>query len=548
MAWRDWIKTFVSGDKDQTLADEARGSSGAAPIGGGDAGGYDRLQGLLAIDQDLMLRYADYENMDDYPNTTDCLDRAADNSTVPDSIHGKTIWGVSKDRVIRDIVDDCLHRRIKIEEDIWPAIRTLCKYGSLFAEILVNEIGVVGLNWLPSPTMRRIVDEKGSLIGFVQDTAGTFNFDYKVVVDKMKGGGLPEVKDEDEKRKVVFFRPWEVVHWRLRGKNMQSQYGSALFDSARWVWKRLVMMEDMSLVQKLTKSGGRFAFYVDTGDLPPREAMALVKKVKRGFKKTKLIDPATGKLDFKYNVLGPPEDMWIPTRGGKESTRIEVLSGPDVQLMEDIQYFEDKLDRFLKLPKDSNLESDRTLAQKDARFARVCMRIQRDFVTGMRKVLRVHMAALNIDPDSVEWKIRMTIPSAIFEMQQIEVMNAQAALATSMMDFASKPWILEKIFHYTLDDAIAIQRDKDDEQDVDSKRDAGTQADIMRLYPQLQEMPQIGDEPPVAESSMGKELIGLKKVIEESSQSNSEVIKRFKRLESQVSGLEKAIKKRVVTG
>jgi len=553
MAWRDWIKSFFGRDKDAQATEVAKGVTVGSPSLGSTTGtpistdsGFGALHGALSVDADLMMRYADYENMDDYVETSVALDLYADSSTIPDTVHGKTIWGLSRDKVMRDLIDDCMHRRCRIEEDIWAAVRTLCKYGNNFAEILVNEKGVVGLNWLPVPTIRRIVDEKGNLLGFVQDISGKFNLDSRAVISQMSKGGLPKLKEEqDSESKVVFFRAWEVVHWRLRSKQMRSQYGVSVLDSSRWIWKRLVMMEDMALVQKLTRSPGRFAFYVDTGDLPPKEAMALVKQVKRGYKKTKLVDPATGKLDFRYNPLSPIEDFWIPTRGGKESTRIETISGPDVQMMDDVDYFRNKLATSTKVPPawlgaTEGPETDKSLSEQDVRFARACMRIQREFIVGMRKVIRVHFAALNIDPDSVQWQIKMTVPSAIFEMQQIEVMNAQAALADSMSEWASKEWILERVFHFTQDDAALMVREKEGETDEATKREAATQADIMRMYPQLEN---VGGDEPANESRLETEIRGIRKIVEETSQTSSEMIKGFERLGAQVKNVRNGIKR-----
>jgi len=69
------------------------------------------------------------------------------------------------------------------------------------------------------------------------------------------------------------------------------------------------------------------------------------------------------------------------------------------------------------------------------------------------------------------------------------------------------------------------------------------------MYPELQEMPQIGDEPPpMGESDMSDELIGLKKVFEETSKTLPEVVKRFERLESKMAKLNKTIRKRVISG
>jgi hypothetical protein len=517
MGFKNWIKKWWSGGSEAQLVDHAKGTSVGAmhrPAGGAfsaDGNVYEDLAQTLSIDGDLMYRYIDYENMDDYPETSASLDIYSDDTTIPDSIHGKSIWSQSQDKVIRDIIDDCLHRRLKIEEDIWIAVRTLVKYGNLFGEIVVTEVGVVGINWLPTPTVRRIVNPKGVLLGFVQDLSGQFNYSFRDVVKSLEAGKLPELAEDEEH--LTFFYPWEIVHWRLRSKMIRSQYGFSVLDAARWVYKRLQMMEDTALVQKLTRAPGRFAFYVDTGDLPPKEAMALVRQVKIGFKKKKLIDPSTGKLDHRYNPLSPHEDMWIPTRGGKESTRVEVIAGPDVQMMDDVEYFQKKMVTATKVPRQylgmgEGDETRATLSQTDVRFARACMRVQREFIVGIRKLIRVHMAALNIDPDSVEWKIKMTVPSSIFEMQQIEVMNAQAELANALSEYMPKQWILKHILHLTDDDAAHVTSDKNAEEADDMKREAATQSDIARMYPGVVVEPE-------DEGAMGEDVEGVKKRLEE---------------------------------
>lgn len=508
MGVRDWIKKLWGRDKDLLSKKEAKGSSEIAQhsIGSTDIGvsPTKMSDGIVFIGRDIMVRYSDYENMDDYPDTSIALDRYTDNSTIPDSVHGKTIWAKTRDGIVRDIIDDCLHRRLRIEEDIWPAVRNMCKYGDLYGEILVNETGVIGINWLPSPTVRRVVDDKGNLLGFVQDTTGKFAFNYKEVFLKKNSYSNEELR----KNGLIFFEPWEVVHWRLRSKNIRSQYGVSILDSARYVWKRLVLMEDTALVQKLLRAPGRFAFYIDVAGLAPRKAREKIKRMKREFKKQRLID-SSGKLDARYNPLSPFEDFWIGL-GENENTRVEVIAGPDVQMMDDVEYFQDKLNRYLKMPKED--DNERALAHRDAQFARVCMRIQREFISGMRKVMRLHLAALNIDPDSVVWKLGMSVPSSIFEMQQIEIMNAQVALASSMSEWVSRKWILEHVMHFTQDDASFEIGEKNNEDDANAKVEAGTQADIMKMYPQLQQMQAQGELSQM--ESVMKELSGFKKILD----------------------------------
>jgi hypothetical protein len=350
-------------------------------------------------------------------------------------------------------------------------------------EVVTNEHGVLGLNWLPPPTMRRVVDQRGTLVGYVQDPSGMFAFSMSTQED------LDRLRAQDGIQGAVFFQPWEVVHWRLRGKQQRALYGFSILDSARWVWKRLLMLEDSTLANRLQKAPARFAFYIDTGEVPPAQAKAQVDEVRRRYKKRRIVDPATGKLDFRFNPLSQDEDFFVPTRSGKESSRIEVLSGPDYDDTNVTSYFWKKLLSALRIPPQYLGGTESTnraaLTQEDVQFARLEMRIQREFMVGMAQVVRVHLAALNIDPDTVKWAIRMPAPSSIFEMQQVEVWNARAALAAALQPFFTTPWIMANIFHMSGEDALFAAEAKQHEAEAQALGQASVQADIMQRFPEL---------------------------------------------------------------
>lgn len=541
MGFRDRIQKFFKRDTSSQIAQKGRGFTFDDPMGGGGeivtSSSSRNLTNALSMDQALLQRYADYENMDDYPELQAALDIYADDTTITDSVRGKTIWGMSRDKVIRDIIDDLLHRRIRIEENIWMGIRTLCKYGNAFAEVVTTDVGVVGLDFLPVPTMRRLVTSKGDLLGFVQDLSGRFQMeeaDYK---------DLETVKKRFFERGMIFFEPWEIIHWRLRSKFINSLYGYSVLDAARWIWKRLAMLEDTALVYKLTRSPSRYAFYVDTGELPPDEAMALVRRNKQSYKKKSLTNPATGQLEFRNNPLSPEDDMWMATRGGKDSTRVEVLSGPSWQSMEDIEYFRDKMFTSIKIPKSyygGEAEADGALAQKDVRFARTCLRIQREWRNGIRQLVRVHFAVLGIDPDTVEWETRMTPPSSIFELQQIEVMNAQAGLMETLSQWFDDTWLIQRVLGFSEDDAVKIAEANRAEREAKMNDLARIEQTLKNKYPDSSGG--IGpDEAPVQENvDVRIKLVKLMESIKETSQRSNRVLKRVESIEP---ALERAVRK-----
>jgi hypothetical protein len=169
------------------------------------------------------------------------------------------------------------------------------------------------------------------------------------------------------------------------------------------------------------------------GDLPPSEALAYVNRVRQQHKKKKFVNPSTGKLDLKWEPLSQDDDFFVPSRNGQDGTRIEVLGSPSWQHMDDVEYFRSKLFAAVKVPKAYMNQDDSAaraaLSSQDVRFARSVLRVQRELQNGFHKVGRTHLAALGIDPARAVFDVQMTVPSAIFELAQIEVRNARADLA-----------------------------------------------------------------------------------------------------------------------
>jgi hypothetical protein len=124
-------------------------------------------------------------------------------------------------------------------------------------------------------------------------------------------------------------------------------------------------------------------------------------------------------------------------------------------------------------------ESRASLSQEDIRFARTVQRLQREVRNGYKKVCRIHLAALNIDPDQIDFDLRMTTSSTVFELSQLELMNARAGTAQSLMEYMPKEWILEHIFEFSKDDAIFIQKAKQTEMRDDAVFNADTEVKVM---------------------------------------------------------------------
>lgn len=384
-------------------------------------------------------------------------------ATQPDIDTGRTVWVHSQDEAIRDMTDVLLNKRLRIEDDIWSMVYTTVKMGNNYEEVLITDNGVVGLNSLPVPTMRRVEQSNGALIGYVQDITGKFTQDAADLRGMLAG----QTKVPDH---VALFEEWQVLHTRLRGTVRRCPYGYAVSDGARWIWKRLVLLEDSMLIYKLTRAPARFAFYIDVTDIPGDKVESFLRKAKQDLRKQKLVNPRTQRLDMRYNPMDNMEDFFIAVRENRELARVEVLQGPDYQATEDVDYFARKLHGVLKVPRNYLGQEDAVparsiLSYEDVRAARVTMGIQREIRNTIRRLVQIDLAARGINPFNQDLQVMMTVPSGIYELAHNEIKNARADFAQRVQPFVSKRYIQERILKLSDDEIEEIDKQVKKEQE-----------------------------------------------------------------------------------
>jgi hypothetical protein len=397
----------------------------------------------------------------------------ANDSTQPNMDNGRVCWVQSPDQAVVDMADTLIKRRLRLEDDLFSIAYTLCQYGNDFEEVLVTENGVVGLNNLAAPTMRRVEKLNGSLIGYVQDVTGRFTANQDEL-RRMLAGSMTIPKH------VALFEDWQTCHFRMRSTTRRSPYGVSVAEGARWIWKRLVMLEDAVMIYKLTRSPARYAFYVDVTDVPPNRVESFLKRAKRDLKKKKMANPNNNFLDMRYNPLANDEDFFIAVRDGRALSRVEVLSGPDYQNVDDVQYFQRKLHGALMVPRaylgqDSPIQGRAILSNEDVRAARVSLQIQKELKNGIERLIRTDLAARgHRNPWAVELDVMMTVPSNIYELAAMEVKNARADFAARIQPYVSMRWLLENVFKLSDEEIREVEKQRHRE---------ANQADAMGMDP-----------------------------------------------------------------
>ena len=154
------------------------------------------------------------------------------------------------------------------------------------------------------------------------------------------------------------------------------------------------------------------------------------------------------------------EDFFVPVRGGDSGTQIDSLPGLTYEAVEDIEYLRNKMMAALKVPKafigyEEQVGSKATLAAEDVRFARTIERIQRITVSELTKIAIVHLYVQGYeDADLVNFDLKLTNPSTIYEQEKVELWSSKTQLASSMLQdgIVSTDWIYRNIFGFTDDE------------------------------------------------------------------------------------------------
>ena len=416
----------------------------------------------LFIDQDLLKRFADYEEMDEFPEGTFTLNVYSDDATNQNPDTDKAIWAHSTDKDTQGEVNGVLSR-CRADDLAWEAVRELCKYGQIYCEIIApdKKQGVAGAQFMPAPTVRRVESTRDGLLGFVQDPNGSSFINPSAYFDLASNPG----RSLDD---AVAFTPLEVVHWRLRMKYINSVYGYSILEPARPAWKRLALLEDGTLVYKFERAHQRFAFYVDVGKTNKRKMQAEVNRARDTLRRKKMT-ASDGTLDLKRDILSGDEDFFIGVQDGKRTTDIELLSAPDYSETDTLRHFRQKFATSVSVPPsrygwEDRSDSRNMISSTSIEFARAVMRVQRAYVRGWTDVCNRHFAMTGKIPDQDTWAIRMNVPSQIMELARMEIMSARAGVARDMQDYVGVKYILMHIFQFSEDLAVSVMKEKNQEQ------------------------------------------------------------------------------------
>jgi hypothetical protein len=248
---------------------------------------------------DRLSRYSDYSEMEYTPEIASALDIYSDEATSQDD-KGSVLHVHSENSKIRSLLDELFYDTLNINFHLNSWVRHICKYGDFF---LFNDVSAEHglINVFPIP------------VNEIEREEGHDPEDPLAVRFRWTSQGNQELEN------------WQVTHFRLLGNEAFLPYGTSILESARRIWRQLILIEDAMLVYRVIRSPERRVFYIDVGNVPPEDIQNYMEQAKATLKSSQVIDKKTGRVDLRYNPLPVWKDTPIPLLDGRTVT-IEQLS------------------------------------------------------------------------------------------------------------------------------------------------------------------------------------------------------------------------------
>ena len=273
---------------------------------------------------------------------------------------------------------------------------------------------------------------------------------------------------------------------------------------------QLRMIEDATVIYRISRAPERRIFYIDVGNLPKLKSEQYLRDIMVKYKNKLVYDANTGEVRDDRKFLSMMEDFWLPRREGGKGTEITTLpGGQNLGELEDVKYFEKKLYKALNVPvsrlnpETSGFSLGRTneITRDELKFAKFVDRLRNRFSDLFDQALRVQCVLKGICTDQ-EWEdFRTNIhydfikDNNFTELKDAELMKERLALLATIDPYTgryfSQSWIQRNVLRLNDDDIKEMQIEMDEEKEAGLGLPVGVTNDVA----QAQMMSQVPSQP-----------------------------------------------------
>jgi len=212
---------------------------------------------------------------------------------------------------------------------------------------------------------------------------------------------------------------------------------------------QLRVLEDATVIYRLSRAPERRIFYIDVGNMPKAKAEQYMRDMMVRHKNRLVYDAATGEVrdDRKYMTM--LEDYWLPRREGGKGTEISTLpAGENLGELTDVNYFLKKLMRALGVPisrldpeQGMSLGRASEITRDEVKFSKFVARMRKRFCQVFIKAMEKNLVLKGVctQEEWADWSRHIQFEfeedNHFAELKDNEIMNSRIELATALGPF-----------------------------------------------------------------------------------------------------------------
>ncbi len=266
---------------------------------------------------------------------------------------------------------------------------------------------------------------------------------------------------------------------------------------------KLRIMEDATIIYRLSRAPERRVFYIDVGNLPKQKAEEYMQGIMKQHKQKMVYDTVTGNVKDSNRVLSMMEDFWLPRREGGKGTEIDTLQGgQNLGQMDDVEYFRKGLYLALNVPT-ARLDADQQtpfgmgkpgeVTRSEINFGRFIDRLQKEFSGLFKDLLRTQLLLKQVitidDWEAMKEKIGFNFASDSYytELKETEILKGRVETLGMLIQqnaigrYYSHAWVRKNVLMQTEEDIKAIDKEIAEER----RKDLETKADEVKKFPEV---------------------------------------------------------------
>ncbi len=245
---------------------------------------------------------------------------------------------------------------------------------------------------------------------------------------------------------------------------------------------QLRMLEDATVIYRISRAPERRIFYIDVGNLPKIKAEQYLREIMQKYKNKLVYDATTGEIRDDRRFQTMLEDFWLPRREGGRGTEITTLQGgQNLGEIEDVLYFQKKLYKSLGVPI-SRLESDTgfslgrasEITRDELKFSKFIARLRNRFTHLFDRMLETQLVLKGICTKAEWQQIKEEIyfdfitDAHFAELKDAEILKERLTLLSDIDQHVGKyfsvAYVRKNILQQTEDDIKQMDKEMAEEE------------------------------------------------------------------------------------